>query len=133
MNLFERVSGVVQEELTSLVNQSIRKEDTPEAEIDRTISQMRSKVMATRIAIVRSSASQARILKQRLVILEAELAQSEAKREALLRRISKANQRLERATRPSKTPFSKLEEKVLELEAIAQAADELNWTKNINS
>ncbi|MEQ8960425.1 MAG: hypothetical protein RLP02_21295 [Coleofasciculus sp. C2-GNP5-27] len=133
MNLFERVSGVVKEELASIVNQSIRQEYTPEAEIDRTISQMRSKVMATRIAIVRSSASQARILKKGLVILEEELAQAEAKREALLRRISQANQRLERATRPTQTAFSKLEEKALELEAIAQAADELNWTKKINS
>ncbi|EDX75578.1 hypothetical protein MC7420_1496 [Coleofasciculus chthonoplastes PCC 7420] len=133
MNLFERLSGVIKEELTSLVNQSIRQEDTPEEEIERTISQMRSKVMATRIAIVRSSASQARLLKKGLVILEEELAQAEAKREALLRRISQANQRLERATRPTQTPFYKLEEKALELEAIAQAADELNWTKKINS
>lgn len=95
MNLFECLSGVIKEEITSLVNQSIRQEDTPEEEIDRTISQMRSKVMATRIAIVRSSASQARLLKKGLVILEEELAQAEAKREALLRRISQANQRLE--------------------------------------
>jgi phage shock protein A len=128
MTLFERLSRVARAEVNYAKSQSI----TPEEEMERAISQMRSTVIATQIAIGRVPASQAKLLKKRLALLESQLSEAEAKRDALLRRMRKAKERLQYKVNPSKSHFERMEEKVLEVEACAEAADELDHFVLVN-
>jgi hypothetical protein len=121
MSLFERLSQVARAEANYVKSQSI----TPEEEMERAISQIRSAIIATQIAIGRSPESQAKFLKRRLALLESQLSKAEAKRDELLRRMSKAKKQLQNKVNPSKSPFERMEEKVLEVEACAEAAGEL--------
>lgn len=120
MSLFERLSRIARAEANYAKSQSI----TPEEEMERAISQMRSDVIAIQIAIGRVPASQAKFLKKRLTLLESQLSEAESKRDALLTRIKRANNKLQKATGVVNSPFQRMEEKVLELEAQSQAAHE---------
>ena len=126
MNLFEKMSKVLIDELTNIVSQSA----SPEEEIERYISQKRSTAMAINIAINRVPAKQARILKKQLATIKAELSQAEAKRDALYRRLNRADNGLELVTGAARNPFERMEEKVREAEEVYQSASSMLEQQN---
>lgn len=128
MSLFERLSRVARAEANYAKSQSV----SPEQEMERAISQLRSNIVAIQIAIGRVPTSQANLLKKRLALLESQLSEAEAKRDALLRRMRKAKERLQNKVNPAKSPFERMEEKVLEVEACAEVADELDDFAMVN-
>lgn len=137
MNLFEQVGKFVEVELTGLMNQVgaglsdlMSQSISPEEEMERAISQMRSTVIATQLAIKEVPHNQARILKARLPVLEAELSEAIAKRNALLSRLNRADNKIQVATKPVKNPFERMEEKVREAEEAAQIAHALIQQQN---
>lgn len=137
MNLFEQVGKFVEVELTGFMNQVgagltglMSQPISPEEEMEQAISQMRSTITATQVAIKEVPHNQARILKERLTVLEAELSEAIAKRNALLSRLNRADNKIQVATKPVRNPFERMEEKVREAEEAAQIAHTLIQQQN---
>ncbi len=140
MNLFEQVGKLVEVELTGLMNQVgaglsdlMNQSISPEEEMEQAISKMRSTIIATHIAMGRVPRNQARILKKKLADLESELSEVTAKRDALLSRLNRANNRMQVATTPARNSFERMEEKVREAEEAAQVAYSMIQQQNASS
>lgn len=140
MNLFEQVGKFVDEGLTGLVGQVeagltglMSQSISPEEEMEQAISKMRSTIIATHIAIRRAPRTQAGILKKGLAVLESELSEAVAKRDALLSRLNRADNRMQVATKPARNPFERMEEKVREAEETAQAAHSMIQQQNASN
>jgi chromosome segregation ATPase len=129
MSLFEHMSKVFIDELTNIVTQSV----SPEEEIERYISQKRSTAMAINIAIGKVPAKQAKILKKQLATLKAELSEAEAKRDALRRRLNRADNGLQLATGAVRNPFERMEEKVREAEEAYQSASSMIEQQSVSN
>ncbi|MBD0346518.1 MAG: hypothetical protein ICV55_08655 [Coleofasciculus sp. C3-bin4] len=129
MNWFECLTKVLIDELTSVVTQPV----SPEEEIERYISEKRSTAMALNMTIENVAPKQARILKKQLALLKEEIAEAEVKRDALLSRLNRADNRMQVATNPARNPFERMEEKVKEAEEAAQVAYSMIQQQNASN
>jgi acyl carrier protein len=140
MNLFEQVGKFVDEGLTGLMSQVgagltglMSQSISPEEEMDQAISQIRSTIAATQAAIKEVPPNQARVLKEGLAVLETELSEAIAKRNALLSRLNSADNKMQVATKPVRNPFERMEEKVREAEEAAEVAHSLVQQQNASN